>query len=144
MGAGSAAASVSTFVDRMYELLLVRLNRPDHACNCSGSGFLRAPVQSQRRDQEEKDNYDPYVREKIQCKRSKFFFIQLKSFDQPRNIGMPQSQGDNPVEQREENSNDKGAQEKVPEENDFVAFHDSSVISDGGIDARLSGPRKSA
>jgi hypothetical protein len=57
---------------------------------------------------------------------------------------MPQSQGDNPVEQREENSNDKGAQEKVSEENDFFAFHDSLVISDGGIDARLSGPRKSA
>jgi hypothetical protein len=54
---------------------------------------------------------------------------------------MPQSQGDNPVEQREEDSNDKGAQEKVSEENDFFAFHDSSVISDGGIDARLSGPR---
>jgi hypothetical protein len=36
---------------------------------------------------------------------------------------MPQSQGDNPVEQREEDSNDKGAQEKVSEENDFFAFH---------------------
>jgi hypothetical protein len=96
----------------MYELLLVRLNRPDHACNCSGSGFLRAPVQSQRRDQEEKDNYDPYVREKVQSERTKFFFIKFKSFDQPRNIGMPQSQGDNPVEQREEDTNDKGAQEK--------------------------------
>jgi hypothetical protein len=43
---------------------------------------------------------------------------------------MPQSQGDNPVEQREEDSNDKGAQEKVSEKNDFFAFHDSSVISD--------------
>jgi hypothetical protein len=36
---------------------------------------------------------------------------------------MPQSQGDNPVEQREEDSNDKGAQEKISEENDFFAFH---------------------
>ena len=54
---------------------------------------------------------------------------------------MPQSQGDNPVEQREEDSNDKGAQEKVSEENDFFAFHGSSVISDAGIDARLSGAR---
>ncbi len=54
---------------------------------------------------------------------------------------MPQSQGDNPVEEREEDSNDKGAQEKVPEENDFFAFHDSSVISDGGIGARLFSPR---
>jgi hypothetical protein len=54
---------------------------------------------------------------------------------------MPQSQGDNPVEQREEDTNDKGAQEKVSKENDFFAFHGSSFISDGGIDARLSDPR---
>jgi hypothetical protein len=98
-------------------------------------------VQSQRWDQEEKDNYDPYVREKVQRKRTKFFFIKFKSFYQPGNIGMPQGQGDNPVEQREEDSNDKGAQEKVSEENDFFAFHDSSVISDRGIGARLSSPR---
>ena len=98
-------------------------------------------MQSQRRDQEKKDNYDPYVREKVQSKRPKFFFIKFKSFDQPRNIGMPQSEGDNPVKQREEDSDGKGAQEKVPEENDFFAFHDSSLISDGGIDARLSDPR---
>ena len=98
-------------------------------------------MQSQRRDQEEKDNYDSYVREKVQSKRTKFVFIKFKSFDQPWNIGMPQNQSDNPVEQREEDTNDKGAQEKVSKENDFFAFHGSSVISDGGIDARLSGPR---
>jgi hypothetical protein len=125
----------------MYEPLLVRLKGVDRGCNRNGSGFLRAPVQSQRWDKEEKDNYYPHVREKVQSKRTQFFFIELKSFDQPRNIGMPQSQGDNPVEQREEDSNDKGAQEKVSEENDFFAVHDSSVISGGGIAARLSSPR---
>jgi hypothetical protein len=98
-------------------------------------------VQSQRWDQEEKDNYYPYVREKVQSKSTQFLFIKFKSFDQPRNVGMPQSQRDNPVEQREEDSNDKGAKEKVSEENDFFAFHDSSVVSDGAIDARLSGRR---
>jgi hypothetical protein len=98
-------------------------------------------VQSQCRDKKEKDNYDPYVREKVQSKHTQLFFIKFKSFDQPWNIGMPQNQSDNPVEQREENSNDNGAQEKVSEEDDFFAFHVSSVISDGGIDARLSGPR---
>ncbi len=54
---------------------------------------------------------------------------------------MPQNQSDNPVEQREENSNDNGPQKEVSEEDDFFAFHVSSLISDGGIDARLSGPR---
>jgi hypothetical protein len=140
-GAGDTAASLSTFVDKMYGYCSLGSICPDHACNCSGSSFLRAPVQSQRRDQEKKDNYDPYVREKVQSKRTKFFFIKFKSFDQPWNIGMPQSQGDNPVKQREKDSNGKGAQEKVSEENDFFAFHDSSVISDGGIGARLSDPR---
>jgi hypothetical protein len=96
-------------------------------------------VQSQCRDKKEKDNYDPYVREKVQSKRTQFFFIKFKSFDQPWNIGMPQNQSDNPVEQREENSNDNGAQEKVSEEDDFFAFHVSSVTSDARIDARLSG-----
>jgi creatinine amidohydrolase len=54
---------------------------------------------------------------------------------------LPQSQRNNPVEQGEEDAHDKGAQEKVPEEDDFLALHDSSVISNGGIDARLSGLR---
>lgn len=44
----------------------------------------------------------------------------------------------------EEDTNGKGTQEKVPEENDFFAVHDSSVISDAGIGARLFGPTKSA
>jgi hypothetical protein len=54
---------------------------------------------------------------------------------------MPQGQGHNPVGQGEEDPNSKGTQEKVSKENDLFAFHDSSVISNGGIDARLSGLR---
>jgi len=101
-------------------------------------------VQSQRRDKEEKDNNYPYIREKVQSKRTQFFFGQFKSFNEPGGIGMPQGQRGNPVEEGEEDTNDKGAQEQVPEENDFFAVHDSSVISDGGIGARLFSRTESA
>jgi hypothetical protein len=50
---------------------------------------------------------------------------------------MPQSQGDNPVEQREEDSNDKGAQEKVSEENDFSRSTFSLITSHEASGARL-------
>src|SRR4030095_8861500 len=74
----------------MYELMLVRLKRLDDTYNCNGSGFLRAPVQGQRWDKKEKDNYYPYVCEKIQSKRTQFFFVEFKSFNKPGGIGMPQ------------------------------------------------------
>ena len=132
---------MSKFADGMYEPPLVRLKRVDRAGTCNRSGFLRAPVQGQRRDKEEKDNYYPYIREKVQSKRTQFFFVELKSFNKPGGIGMPQGYRGNPVEEGEEDTSDKGAQEKVSEENDFFAVHDSSVISDGGIGVRLSSPR---
>jgi hypothetical protein len=128
----------------MYELPVVRLKCLDCPYDCNRSGLLRAPVQSQRRDKEEKDNYDPYITEKVQSKRTQFFFVYLKLFAEPWAIGVPQGQGDNPVEQGEEDPNGEGTQEQVSEENDFFAFHDSSVISDGGIGARLFGRTKSA
>jgi hypothetical protein len=123
--------------------MLVRLERVDDY-NCNGSGFLRAPVQSQRWDKKEKDNHYPQVCEKVQGKRPQFFFVHLKPFAEPWTIGMPQSHGGNPIEEGKENTNSKGTQEKVSEENDFFAFHDSSIISDEGIGARLFGPTKSA
>jgi hypothetical protein len=142
--AEAPAVWLSTFADGMYELPLVRLECLDRPYDCSRSGLLRAPVQSQRWDKEEKDNYDPYIREKVQSKRTQFFFVEFKSFAEPGAIGVPQGQGDNPVEQGEEDPNSEGTQEQVSEESDFFAFHDSSVISDGGIGARLFGRTKSA
>src|SRR5437867_4343838 len=66
---------------------------------------------------------------KVQSKRTQFFFVYLKLFAEPGAIGVPQRQGDNPVEQGEKDPNGEGTQEQVSEENDFFAFHDSSVIS---------------
>ncbi len=73
----------------MHELILVRFKRLNDSYNRNGSGFLRAPVQGQRRNEEEKDNYYPYVRKKVQSKRTQFFFVEFKSFDKPGGIGMP-------------------------------------------------------
>jgi hypothetical protein len=106
-----------------------------------GSGFPGAPVQSQRRDKKKEDKHHPQVREKVQGEGTQLFFVHLKPLSKPWSITIPQGQGDNPVEQSEEDPNSEGTQEKVSEENDFFALHDSSVISNGGIDARLSGLR---
>ena len=84
------AVSVGTFADRMYELPVVRLKCLDCPYDCNRSGLLRAPVQRQRWDKEEKDNNYPYVREKVQSKRTQFFFVEFKSFNEPGGIGMPQ------------------------------------------------------
>jgi hypothetical protein len=128
----------------MRELILVRLKRLKDAYNRNGSGFLRAPVQGQRRNEEEKDNYYPYVRKKIQSKRTQFFFVELKSFDKPGGIGMPQGYRCNPVEEGEKDTNDKGTQEQVPEENDLFASHDPLIISHETSGVRLFSRRKNA
>jgi len=98
-------------------------------------------VQSQARDKKKENEHHPQVREKVQDKRSEFFFVNLKSFAKPWAIGVPHGKGDNPVEQGEEDTNGEGTQEKVSEENDFFALHGASVISDGKIGARLFGLR---
>jgi hypothetical protein len=98
-------------------------------------------VQSQSWDKEKEHKHHPQVCEKVQGNYPQVFFVYLKLFAEPWAIGVPQSQGNNPVEQGEENPNGKSTQEKVSKENDFFAFHDSSVISDEGTSARLLASR---
>jgi hypothetical protein len=95
-------------------------------------------MQGQRRNKEEKDNHYPQVRKKVQGQRAQFLFIHFELFGEPWSVGVPQNQGRNPVEQSEENTNHKSAQENVPQQNDLFAVHDSPVVSDGSIDMRLS------
>src|SRR5438067_7773730 len=108
----------------MHELMLVRFKRPKDAGNCNGSSFLCTPMQSQRRNEEEKDNHYPNVREKIQGECSQFLFIHFKLFHEPWRVGVPRSQSGNPIEHSEKDANRKGAKEKVSKEDDFFAFHD--------------------
>src|SRR6184192_2967575 len=58
--------SAGRFAGGMHELMLVRFKRRKDAGNCNGSSFLCTPMQSQRRNEEEKDNHYPDVREKVQ------------------------------------------------------------------------------
>ena len=122
-------------------LLLVRSKPHRRFCDCYVSDFLRAPMQSQRRNKEEKDNHYPNIREKVQSQCAQFFFVQVKAFHKPRSVGVPQSQSGNPIEHSEKYSNHKGAQENVSKENNLFAFHDLLLISDAEIGARLSRPR---
>jgi hypothetical protein len=93
-------------------------------------------VQSERRDKKEKDNHYPQICEKFRVSAPSSFSSSLNR-SEPWARGVPRRHGDDPVEQSEEDTNNKGAQKKVSEENNFFAFHDSSVISDGAIGARL-------
>jgi hypothetical protein len=94
-------------------------------------------VQSQCWNKEEKDNYYPDVRKKVQGESAQFRFVHFKPFHEPRGIGVPQSQRDNPIEDSEKDANHKRAQEKVPKENNLFAFHDSSATSDEATGVRL-------
>jgi hypothetical protein len=98
-------------------------------------------VQSQCWNKKKENEHYPKVREKIQGKCSQFFFVNLKPFAEPWAIGVPRDQGHNPIKQGKKDPNGEGPQENVSEENDFFPFHGSSLISNGGIDARLSGLR---
>jgi hypothetical protein len=117
--------------------LLLGPSAMDVSADCYVSDFLRAPMQSQRRNKEEKDNHYPDIREKVQSQCAQFFFVQVKAFHEPRSIGVPQNQSGNPIEHSEKYSNHKGAQEKVSKDNNLFAFHDPSAISDQAIDVRL-------
>lgn len=106
------------------ELQLRRGQPPfEHVCDCDKSGFLRAPMQSQRRDKEEKDNHDSYVGKKVQGECAEFLFVQFKPFREPRNVGVPHGQCGNPIKQGEEHTNDEAAQKEISEKNNFFALH---------------------
>jgi hypothetical protein len=98
-------------------------------------------MQRQCWHKEEKDNHYPDIRKEVQGECSQFLFIHFKLFHEPRRVGVPQSQSGNPIEHSEEDTNHKGAEEKVSKENDLFAFHYSSFILDGGIGALLSDRR---
>ena len=89
--------------------MLVRLKRRDDGGDPPGSSFLRAPVQSQGWNKEKEYKHHPQVCEKVQGNYPEVLLVYLKPFAEPWAIGMPQGQGDNPVEEGEEDPNSEGA-----------------------------------
>jgi hypothetical protein len=97
-------------------------------------------VQSQRGNEEEKDNHDSQVCKKVQGKCGEFLFLEFKPMHEQGNVSVPQSQSGNQVKQSEQETNHERPKEKVSEKNNLVVFHDLSVVSNGVVAARLSRP----
>jgi hypothetical protein len=85
--------------------------------------FSRHPVQSQSRDEEEKYEHDAELDEKEQDQSSEFFLVDFEEVRRPGDAGVPKQSGRGEIEQGEDEADDKCGEEKIPEENDFVAFH---------------------
>jgi len=79
----------------------------------------------QRQSWHEKKEYydDAHLDEKQQDQSSKFFFVDLEQMRCHGCTSFPKEEGRAEIKQGECNTDDKCAEEKVPEENDLIAFH---------------------
>jgi hypothetical protein len=83
-------------------------------------------MQGQCRHEKEEYEHDAQLEEKHQDRSSNFLFVNLEQLRRPGDAGVPKQIRGDEIEQRKYKADDEGAEEKVPEEDDFLAFH--SVI----------------
>jgi hypothetical protein len=81
-------------------------------------------MESQRWHKEQKNHNDAELDEKHQNQSSKLFFVDFKEMRRPGFGGIPKNVRRDEIEEGECNADDKSAQEKIPEEDDFFVFHD--------------------
>jgi hypothetical protein len=81
------------------------------------------PVESQCRHEKEKYQHDAQQDEEQQSQSAEFFFVDFEKMGRPRGSRVPEQSRREEIEQGEYEADDKGAKEKVPEENDLFAFH---------------------
>ena len=80
-------------------------------------------MQGQRRHKEQKYQDDAQFDKKQQDQSSKLLFVDFKEMRRPGYAGIPKHVRRDKIKEGECNADDKCAQEKVPEENDFFVFH---------------------
>jgi hypothetical protein len=80
-------------------------------------------MQGQGWHKKQKYQNQSYVREKDEHDSSKLLLVHLKEMSRPRCRSVPKSVSNNKIENGEYDADDKGAEEKIPEENDLFAFH---------------------
>ncbi len=80
-------------------------------------------MQSQRRHEKEKYEEDAQLDKKQENQSSKFFFVDFEEMRRPICAGVPKQERRAEIEQSEEQADNKGGEEKIPEENNFVAVH---------------------
>ena len=81
--------------------------------------------------EKEKYEHDAQLDEKHQDQSAEFSFVDLKEMRGPGDTGVPKEVGRDKIEQGKYEANDKCAEEKIPKENDLLAFH-SAIIHFGG------------
>ena len=80
-------------------------------------------MQGQRRQQKEEYDHDAQLEEKHQDQSSEFSFVDFKEMRCPEDAGIPKDKRRDEIEQGKCEADDECAEEKVPKENDFLAFH---------------------
>jgi hypothetical protein len=86
-------------------------------------------MQGQGWHKKEKYEHEAQFDEKHQNQSSKFFFVSFKEMRCPRCPGVPKSVRRDEIEEGECNADDKCAQDKIPEEDDFFVFHDREHLT---------------
>ncbi len=81
------------------------------------------PMQSQDWHKKEKYEHDAQLDKKQENQFSKFFFVDFEEMRRPICAGVPKQERRAEIEQSEEQANNECGEEKVPEENNFVAVH---------------------
>ena len=92
--------------------------------------FPRHPVQSQRWHQKEEYDYYTQLYEEQQNQSAEFVLVDLEQMRRPRNRSVPKQNRRREIEQREHKADDKGAEEKIPEEDDSLTFHAAFSLAD--------------
>src|SRR5438094_9342931 len=80
-------------------------------------------MQSQSWHQKEKYEDDAQLDEEQQHQSAEFLFVDFEEACRPGCAGVPKQSRRSEIEQREDETDDKCAEEKVAEENDLFAFH---------------------
>jgi tRNA G10 N-methylase Trm11 len=89
-------------------------------------------MQSQRRHEKEKYEQDAQLDKKQENQSPKFFLVDFEEMRRPGCAGVPKQKRCAEIEQCEQEADDKCGQEKVPEENNFVAVHAAIIYPGDG------------
>ena len=87
------------------------------------SSLSSHPVQSQSWHQKEEYEHDTQLDEEQQHQSAEFLFVDFEEACRPGCAGVPKQERRSEIEQSEDETDDKCAEEKVAEENDLFAFH---------------------
>ena len=89
-------------------------------------------MQGQSWHEEEEHEHHAELDEKQQHQSSKFFLVDFEEMRGPGRAGVPKQDRRAEIEQCEQEADDKSGQEKVSEENDFVAVHATIIYTSDG------------